>query len=316
MTTPSVSALSHLKFRHLLLITRLIELGTLHKAARALNVSQPAVTAMLNDLEQMFGFQLFERTHRGVRPTASGQRVVDGAQTLIHEFEAFAITVQRIGEGREPILRLGVVPQVFVTTLPQTLERFRAEGGCAVRTEEGTARHLLGRLWDGQLDGVIGRLPSTGMPDGMDATTLRLEHFYNESIGVVVGEAFAARLPSPIDFAALAGQDWVLQRRDSSVRLALNDAFLRHGLQPPAAVVETTNFMQSLQLVARAAYCTVAPLGPARLMQAAGAVRILDIDLGLAPMPVAFISRTSADDNLQLRRFRDCFRAASAAQHD
>lgn len=311
MGTFSVSALSHLRFRHLMLIALLAEHGTLHKAARALNVSQPAVTAMLNDLEQVLGFRLFDRTHRGVRPTPNGERIVDRVSTLLNEFGAFAESVQRIGEGRERMLRMGIVPQVFATHLPATLERFRAQGGCAVRTQEGTARHLLGLLWDGLLDGVIGRLPSTGVPEDMDAASLRLETFYTERIGVVAGAGRADREP-PSDFEGLARQDWVLQRRDSSVRLALNDAFLRRGLPPPEPVVETTNYLQSLQLVAHSGGCTVAPLGPARLMEATGAVRVLEIDLGLPAMPVTFITRVASEGNRELRLFRESFRAVVA----
>jgi len=305
----SISALSHLKFRHLMLIALLVQRGTLHKAARALNVSQPAVTAMLNDLEQALGLRLFDRTHRGVRPTRNGERIVDSVTTLLNEFDAFTEFVRRIGEGREGMLRMGIVPQVFATHLPQTIEHFRALGGCAVRIQEGTARHLLGLLWDGLLDGVIGRLPSTGVPAGMDAASLQLENFYTEHIGVVVGAARADRLPLPVDIEGLARQHWVLQRHDSSVRLALNDAFLQHGLQPPEPVVETTNYLQSLQLVAHSGYCTVAPLGAARLMQAAGAVHVLEIDLGLPAMHVTFITRATSGDHRQLRLFRDSFRA-------
>lgn len=307
MSTSSTSALSHLKFRHLMLIALLAEQGTLHKAARALSVSQPAVTAMLNDLEQVLGIRLFERTHRGVRPTPNGERVIDGVTTLLNEFHAFTERVQRIGDGRERMLRMGIVPQVFATHLPATLEGFRAQGGCAVRIQEGTARQLLGLLWDGLLDGVIGRLPSTGVPQEMDAASLRLENFYTERIGVVMGAGREGR-PPPSDVEGLARQDWVLQRRDSSVRLALNEAFLQHGLQPPEPAVETTNYLQSLQLVAHTGYCTVAPLGPARLMQATGAVRVLEIDLGLPAMPVTFITRVASEGNRELRLFRESFR--------
>ena len=314
MNAPSRSALYHLKFRQLVLIDRLVELGTLHKAARALNVSQPAATAMLSDLEATFGFRLFDRSHRGVRPTANGQRMLDSVRTLLHEFHAFAETVQRVGEGRERMLRMGVVPQAFATYLPRTIERFRALGGCAVKTQEGTAMQLLGLLWDGHLDGVIGRLPSAGLPDGMDAARLRFENLYAESICIVAGNHPAIPDPLPNDCEGLARQPWVLQRRDSSVRQALNAAFLRQGLQPPTPVVETTNYLQSLLLVAHAGYFTIAPRSPSLRQQEAGAVRILEIDLDLPPMQVSFICRSASDENAQLNLFRESFRAVVQAE--
>lgn len=312
MTVPSTSSLSHLKFRHLLLITLLAELGTLHKAARALSVSQPAASAMLSDLEAALGIRLFERSHRGVRPTDHGDRLLDRVRTLLNEFQEFADTVHRLTAGNEPMLRLGVVPQAFAAYLPRAIERFRAREGCGVSTREGTARQLLELLWQGHLDGVIGRLPSTGVPKAIDASLLRMESLYTEAISIVAGTGGVDRQAPPRDIAALARCEWVLQRRDSSVRQALNAAFILHGLHPPTPVVETTNYMQSLTLVAGSSYCTIAPRRPALLQQASGALRVLDLNLELPPMQVSFIARAASEGNTQLTLFRQCFRTVVA----
>ena len=69
-------SLSHLKFRHLMLVEFLVRHGTLHKAARLLNISQPAATGMLNDLEQLLGISLFTRSRLGVAPTPSAQALL------------------------------------------------------------------------------------------------------------------------------------------------------------------------------------------------------------------------------------------------
>lgn len=307
----SLSALSHLKFRHLQLVLYLVELGTLHKAARALNVSQPAASAMLNDLEETMGMRFFERGHRGVRLTEAGAEVLDPVRTLLNEFAHLAGTVERLGHGRERLLRIGVVPQAFAAYLPQAISRFRAARGCALKTEEGTARHLLRLLWEGQLDCVIGRLPSTGIPEGIEPGALRFDILYTETICVACGAGVEHKVKRP-GYAWLAEQEWVLQRRDSSVRQSLNESFLRHGVQPPRPVVETTNYMQSLALVARSHFYTVAPRHAAELQRRSGAVQILDLDLEVAPMQVSFITRATSGDNEQLRRFREAFAGVTA----
>jgi DNA-binding transcriptional LysR family regulator len=312
MHAPSTSTLSHLKLRHLLLITLLVEHGTLHKAARALNLSQPAATAMLSDLETAVGIRLFDRSHRGVRPTEHCLRLLDRVQTLLNDFQDFAETVHRLAAGSEPILRLGVVPQAFATYLPRAIERFRDCGGCSVGTREGTARQLLELLWQGHLDGIIGRVPSTGLPEAIDPSLLRLENLYTEAISIVCGTGRPDRQEMPRDLSDLGRCEWVLQRRDSSVRQALNAAFIRHGLQPPIPIVETTNYMQSLTLVAGSNYYTVAPRRPALLQQANGGLQVLDLDIDLPPMQVSFISRRASDGNTQLLRFRECFQAVAA----
>lgn len=310
MRKPSQMSLSHLKFRHLMLIRLLDELGTVHKAAQALSISQPAATAMLSDVESLIGFPLFERSHRGAQGTEQGRQLLDTVKRLLNEFQEFGRAIERIQQGEEPLLRVGVVPQAYVTYLPQAIARFREEGGTRIHAEEGTGRQLLSELLAGNLDCVVGRMPAAALPAACDLSAVSFENLYAEEICVVAGLGCppAPRQRSPYEW--LATRDWVLQRPDSSVRAALNEAFLRAGVQPPAPMVETTNYIQSLALAAKMAVFTVAPRGPARIQQQAGAVRILKLDLQVSPMQVSFIHRHSSSESRQVALFRDSFRQA------
>ena len=307
MSALTATSLSHLKFRHLMLIDYLREFGTLHKAAKALNISQPAATAMLSDLEALLGVALFERSHRGVKPTEAGRQLMESLGTLLNEYHHFAESLDRLAEGRDRVLRLGLVPQAFATYLPRVIQQFRATCGGTIRVQEGTAAQLLGLVWEGQLDCVIGRLPGSGFPQHWDTSVLCFENLYTERICVVGGKQ-AETEPSACSLAWLAEQQWVLQRPDSSVRQALNEAFLRHGLAPPSPIVETSNYMQSLALISNTGFFTVAPRRAAELQQATGSFHMLDIDLGVAPMQVSFIHRAASKNNPQLEAFKACFR--------
>ena len=68
--------LNRLRFKHLELLATLGETQVLHQAAKRINVSQPAATKMLADIEYTFGFSLFERHARGLRPTPLGAQVL------------------------------------------------------------------------------------------------------------------------------------------------------------------------------------------------------------------------------------------------
>ena len=339
MATLTTTSLSHLKFRHLMLIGYLSEFGTLHKAAKALNISQPAATAMLNDLEALLGLKLFERSHRGVKPTELGRQALGGLGTLLNEYHHFAESLHQMAHGRHRVLRVGLVPQAFATHLPQVIRQFRATQVCAIRAQEGTAAQLLGLLEDGHLDCVIGRLPSSGLTKQWSSSVLLFEPLYTESICIVCGQKTPASMPfepfksfkslqrsqpsqrsqrsQPLQptqpsFEWLASQQWVLQRPDSSVRQALNEAFLRFGVTPPTPIVETSNYMQSLALVTNSEFFTVAPRGAAELTaelkHASGALQVLDIDLGVVPMQVSFIHRAASQDDAQLQAFKACFK--------
>ena len=55
-------------------------MATLGQAAERIAVSQPAATKLLADVEQAFGFALFERHARGMRPTPLGAEVIGYAR--------------------------------------------------------------------------------------------------------------------------------------------------------------------------------------------------------------------------------------------
>ena len=309
MRKPSQMSLSHLKFRHLMLIRLLQELGTVHKAAQALNISQPAATAMLNDVESLMGFTLFARNHRGAQVTDQGRLLLDTLNRLLNEFHDFSNTIDQIQQGGEPLLRVGAVPQAYATYLPQAIALFRKQGGTRVQAKEGTGQQLLSELLAGNLDCVIGRMPTTA-PTGWNLSALSFENLYAEEICIVAGLGSPALPRTRSPYIWLGAQEWVLQRSDSSVRAALNEAFLRAGVKPPEPLVETTNYIQSLALAAKMAAFTVAPRGPAELQERSGTVHILKIDLKVSPMLVSFIHRLVSGESRQVMLLRDCLRQA------
>jgi DNA-binding transcriptional LysR family regulator len=270
---------------------------------------------MLRDLEALLGLQLFVRSRQGVVPTKDAYALAERARSMINEFDALVQTVERLAQKSPPLLRVGLVPQAFVSYLPKAIEHYRRTGGnAALSTQEGTAQQLISLLYEGMLDCVVGRLSSAGVAPGRDLAELSFTRLYDEQICVVEG---TAEKPAPRPgYATLAKRDWVLQRRDSSVRRELADAFLRRGLMLPEPIVETTNYIQNLALLERSSYCSVAPRRAVEMYVKLGTVRILNIPLDMAPMPVSFIIRKTTEPSTNLSLLRESFlHAASPAGH-
>jgi DNA-binding transcriptional LysR family regulator len=307
MPPHSALALTHLKFRHLSLIQLLVSEGTIHKAAARLSISQPAATAMLNDLEALVGIPLFLRSRQGVVPTEQALALLGRVRTILNEFDELAAVIARIAAGDTPLLRVGVVPQAFISYLPRAIDLFRQAGGCAIRTHEATARQLLDLLIAGELDCVVGRLPNAcaALTDG--AQRLSFVSLYQEEVCIVVGPRNPAVQEAGMSYASLAQREWVLQRPDSAIRSALAEAFLRHGVEPPQPVVETSTYIQNLAIVAQSNLFTVAPRRAALMQQNLGLVRILDIALDVVPMQVCLIRRKSSSQDLALSLFQEAF---------
>jgi len=84
--------------------------GAISAAARALNVTQSAVTKAVADVEQDVGAALFERHARGVTATAEGRGFIDRAARILADVDQLVADVDEGRQTREQVLRIGVSP--------------------------------------------------------------------------------------------------------------------------------------------------------------------------------------------------------------
>ena len=134
--------------------------GSVGRGAAALGVSQPAVSKQVKLLERSVGAVLFERTARGVRPTAAGEVLADYARriyALAREAEQAMDDLQSLRRGR---LVIGASPTVGTYLLPELLVRFRQRfPGVHLALEIENAQALQRRLAEGQLDFGLSEVP-------------------------------------------------------------------------------------------------------------------------------------------------------------
>ena len=74
---------ARLKTRQLLLLVALAEEGNIHRAAQVLNMTQPAASKLLKDLEDVLEVSLFDRLPRGMRPTWYGETMIRHARVAL-----------------------------------------------------------------------------------------------------------------------------------------------------------------------------------------------------------------------------------------
>ena len=86
-----------LDVKHLHLIQRLHEAGSLSAAAGLLHVTQPAVSYQLDKLEVELGYRVFERTGQGLRLTPAGRTILEGADGLLDQLSGLEARARRLG---------------------------------------------------------------------------------------------------------------------------------------------------------------------------------------------------------------------------
>jgi len=111
-----------------------VELGSLGRAARTLQVSQPALSKRIRGLETLAGAPLLERSTRGVQPTAAGERLYAEARRLLAQSEQVEDVLESLHAGHAPI-RLAASHTIAEYLLPAPLSEYRARQGHGLAVE-------------------------------------------------------------------------------------------------------------------------------------------------------------------------------------
>ena len=98
--------------------------GNMRRAAYALSISQPALTARLQALEEELGTPFFRRSHAGMVLTPAGRAFLPHADRAIEAIRSGASLVRELEHGVIGELALAVAPAVSAYVLPEILVRF------------------------------------------------------------------------------------------------------------------------------------------------------------------------------------------------
>lgn len=285
MPTPDATRLAtRLRFRHLQLLQALESGGSLRAAAQSMNLTQPALSKALGEIEAAFGVPLFERNARGLTPTARGRVALQGAAVLLAELEH----VQQEVVAAEPAvqLRVGAPPFVAQGYLPPVLARLAA-GGTQVALLEERVPALLRALAAGEVDALVSSYPAQ-MPDDLE---IEYEKLFEAQFQVIAPPAHPLARSRRLQWADLAREAWVMPARSSMVRRVLEECFVRAGVAPPQPVIESTSPVTNIELVARGVGISAAPATAAAAALAARRVVRLAVTPAIPYGPVALIWR-------------------------
>ncbi len=223
--------LHRIRLQHVRTLLACAQHGNMRAAAEALAITQPAVTKIVQELEDIVGQPLVLRERHGVRLTAAGERFVRHARLGLSSLEQ---ALGSVAQPRGAVLRLGVLPTLPTPWLSRLMRAWRErhpEG--TLRVVSGRNAQLLDQLQQGELDAVLGRLAE---PDRM--MHLRFEPLWSEPL------VAAMRADHPL--LALPFSQWqrlavplVVALPGTAIRKAADDFLASIDAEPGAAVIET-----------------------------------------------------------------------------
>jgi len=239
---------ARLRFRHLNLLTEVQARGSLRAAAQSLNLTQPALSKALAEIEAAFGFPLFLRTPRGLKPTAQGAVVLRGATLLLAELghvHAEALAADRLAAK----IRIGAPPFVAQTYLPEVIQRLvRHDAPLRVQLQEDRVPALIQSLQRGELDALITTFPLQMLESERGA--LQSIKLFEVQFAAIAARGHPLLRARRADWIRLAREPWVMPVEGSMGRRLIEDCFRHSGVPVPPPVIEATSPTTSLQLVA------------------------------------------------------------------
>jgi LysR family hydrogen peroxide-inducible transcriptional activator len=146
--------------RQLQYLKLLAEHGSFSRAAEAAHVSQPALSAGVQELERILGAPVVERTRGNVQLTAVGVEAVRRAEQVLTQAEDLVVAARNAGRPLSGRFRLGIIPTVAPFLLPAKLPGLK-EKHPALRLfiREDLTPRLIAGLKGGQLDAAVIALP-------------------------------------------------------------------------------------------------------------------------------------------------------------
>jgi DNA-binding transcriptional LysR family regulator len=300
VTTIANRLITHGKFRHIQILIRLAELGSVQRTSEAVGLTQSGVTQTLAYIEKLAGTRLFHRHARGITPTAACKVLLPVARNLMQGIQdsAEALHTQRQGDLRN--VRLIASSSATNGLLLRLLPLFHAEHPTIqVQLREAESDEQLLAIARKEVDIVACRQPSS-IPEGWSFTPL-----FEDRLLVVAGSGHPLAKRSRLQWKDLAQEVWVLSPAGADVRKRHDELAAAHGLQLVSYPLITRSIVWLHALLTQNKLLALLPRSFVQPQIEDGDFKILPLstDLPLAPLGLMTPTNDAGQATLDLSEF-------------
>ena len=231
------------------------EVGSLRAAAQLLHMSQPALSAAIQQLEEELQAPLLVRTKRGVSLTSFGQAFTKHARLIVSESRRAHEEIEQLRGHWEGNITFATSPAIALGPLPLALASFAREfPAVTVNVRDGLYPSVSLLLRDGTLDFALTAAYKHDLDADLEAQALHVSDI------VIVGQrehpkARATRLAELVDCR------WAFSSAPRGPGAIIRDAFARHGMPEPKPGIVCESFLALPGIVAHSDMLTTMPRG-------------------------------------------------------
>jgi len=276
-----------LKLRDLDILLAVVEAGGMGKAAGHLDMSQPAVSKAVADLEHTLGVRLLDRSKQGVEPTPYGLALIKRGAAVFNELRQGVEDIDFLADPTAGELRIAATQPIaaaIITPIIKALLRQYPRVSFQVVVGGDAMRTLYPNMAVRNVELLISRIADPP-PKEYSAETL-----FHDSAVVVTGANNPLTRRRKIDLAELVDEPWIQQLPDHYFASLVAEAFRARGCAPPRPTVSTTSAALRNELLSTGSFLTVVPGFALRLPRRHAFLRALPVELPQMRHPVAIIT--------------------------
>jgi DNA-binding transcriptional LysR family regulator len=264
-----------LKLRHLRLLIALDDQRHVGRVAALLNLTQPAVSKALAEIEEGLGLKLFERLARGIAPTSYGACLIAHARQMDADLTRTRDQLKSLVLGTSGSVSIGTLPAAATVLLPKALALFKRQlPDATVVVREGSFDTLLPELRARKIHLVVGSMLPYRSSSDLDEKNLGTKPFT-----LVARNGHPLTLKGSLAWSDIADCQWVLPTVGSPLRQPLEEAFLDNGVALPRNCLETTSTQLVRTYVSMTDAVAFIPSDAAHYFDETGLLRILPLHL-------------------------------------
>lgn len=250
-----------------------VQAGSMGKAARHLNTSQPNISKSIADLEHALGVRLLDRHRQGIEPTEYGRALMDGGAAVFDELRQTVKNIEFLVDPAAGEVRVGCSPLLAASFASAVVERLsRRYPRIIFRLVTGYAEALHHELSERNVDLLLARKLGPIADERQD-----FQHLFDDSYAVVAGAQSAWARRRRIALAELVNEPWVLSPPGSGVASFATEAFA--GLEYPRTTVITDSSQVRMCLPATGRFLTMLPVSSLRFPAPHPELKVLPVEL-------------------------------------
>lgn len=304
-----------LKLRDLRLLEIVVRSKSMARAAASLNLTQPAVSKGISELEHMLGVRLVERSRQGIEPTPQGRALLKSGIAIFDDLRQGVREIEHLSDPTAGEVHISASDPMVAGLLPIVILRLSHQYpriSIFVRSNPiAILQHRTPQyrdLREREVDLVLGPVVTAAIEDG-----LAVEFLFDESLHVAAGNKNTWARRRTIGLDELVDEPWCLPPLDSIVGARCIESFQAFGLGLPRKLVIAQSTQLQIGLLASQRHFTMFPRSLLHFSGKRFGIKGLPIDLPVEPRRIGIVTlkhrATSPAARLFIQTVRDVAKA-------